>query len=163
MLGRLKPGMDMKQAQASLNVIARRMAEEHPDSDNEAKILLYPEKLSRPDPDPEHELPVAAISFSILAALVLLVACFNVANVLLVRATVSQAFTVPLGYIGAGGDFRKKITKMPRKWQSSTKRWPRNSGRAKMHWESASVGRAREALPYGRRDRTRRKKFEHSR
>jgi ABC-type antimicrobial peptide transport system permease subunit len=89
-LGRLKPGTDMKQAQASLNVIARRIAEEHPDSNRDAKILLYPEKLSRPDPDPENELPAAAISFSILAALVLLVACFNVANVLLVRATVRQ-------------------------------------------------------------------------
>jgi predicted permease len=89
-LGRLKLGTDMKQAQASLNVIARRIAEEHPGSNKDAKILLYPEQLSRPDPDPENELPAAAISFSILAALVLLVACFNVANVLLVRATVRQ-------------------------------------------------------------------------
>jgi predicted permease len=89
-LARLKPGMTLKHAQASLNVIAHRMAEDHPDSNKDAKIVLYPEKLARPEPDPDNSLPAAAISFSILAALVLLVACFNVANVLLVRATVRQ-------------------------------------------------------------------------
>jgi putative ABC transport system permease protein len=89
-LGRLKSGMGIRQAQAALNVIASRMAEEHPETNKDAKILLYPEKIARPDPDPDNSIPAAAISFSILAALVLLVACFNVANVLLVRATVRQ-------------------------------------------------------------------------
>lgn len=89
-LGQLKQSVSLKQAQASLNVIARRMAEEHPDTDKDSKIFLYPEKIARPDPDPDNSLISAAISFSVLAALVLLVACFNVANVLLVRATVRQ-------------------------------------------------------------------------
>lgn len=88
--GRLKPGFSAKQAEASLNVVARRLAEQHPDTDKGMTIRLYPEKIARPDPDPDNAIPAAAVAFTILAALVLLVACFNVANVLLVRATVRQ-------------------------------------------------------------------------
>ena len=86
LVGRLKPGVGVKQAQATLNVVAQRLAEQHPDVDKAISIQDFPEKLARPDPDPDNTLPTVAAAFSVLAALVLLVACFNIANVLLVRA-----------------------------------------------------------------------------
>lgn len=89
-MARLKPGANFNQAQSSLNVVSQRIAELHPDSDKGVTVLAFPEKLARPDPDPDNSLPGIAAVFMALAALVLLVACFNVTNVLLVRATSRQ-------------------------------------------------------------------------
>jgi len=102
LMARLKPGVNLKQAQASLNVVAQRIAEQHSDSDKGISIGAFPEKLSRPDPDPDNSLPAIAAAFMALAALVLLVACFNVTNVLLVRATARQREMAIRAALGAG-------------------------------------------------------------
>jgi predicted permease len=102
LLGRLKPGVSVKQAQAPLNVVAQRLAEQHPDTDKGISIQAYPEKLARPEPDAEGTLPAVAAAFTVLAALVLLVACFNIANVLLVRAAVRQREMGIRAALGAG-------------------------------------------------------------
>src|SRR2546430_3236741 len=81
-MGRLKPGVNIKQAQASLNVVADRIAEAHPDTEKGIKVQLFPERLARPEPDAENPIPATSIAFMCLALLVLLVACFNIANVL---------------------------------------------------------------------------------
>src|SRR5271154_6505702 len=101
-LGRLKPGVDLKQAQASLDVVAKRISEQHPDTDKDISVRAYPEKLARPEPDPDNTLPTVAFIFISLSSLVLLVACFNVANVLLVRATVRQREMAIRAALGAG-------------------------------------------------------------
>lgn len=102
LMGRLKPGVTLKQAEASLNVVAQRVAQAHPDSEKGISIQVFPEKLARPEPDPDNSIPSAAIAFMGLAALVLLVACFNIANVLLVRATVRQREMAIRAALGAG-------------------------------------------------------------
>ncbi len=102
LMARLKPGVDLKRARATLDVIAKRLSEEHPETDKGISIGIFPERLARPEPDPDNTIPGVAMAFTVLAALVLLVACFNIANVLLVRATVRQREMAIRAAIGAG-------------------------------------------------------------
>jgi predicted permease len=102
LLGRLKAGVSAKQSSVPLAVLARRLAEQHPEVDKGIAIQVFPEKAARPEPDPDNTLPAIAGAFTALAALVLLVACFNIANVLLVRAAVRQREMGIRAALGAG-------------------------------------------------------------
>lgn len=88
--GRLKPGASLRQAQSSVNVVTERLAEEYPATDKGVTIRVIPERLARPQPFAKNIVPLIVGIFLLLAALVLLLACMNVANILLVRATMRQ-------------------------------------------------------------------------
>jgi len=85
-LGVLAPGVSRQTAQSSVDVVMKRLASTYSE-DKELSARLYPELLSRPEPDPSNGVLVAGILFMVLAGLVLLLACTNVANIILVRAT----------------------------------------------------------------------------
>ena len=89
-LGRLRPGVSVREAQTELSVIARRLAQEHPQDEKDLAFTVFPELQARPVPLPNNPMLAVSALFMALAALVLLLACFNVANLLLVRATVRQ-------------------------------------------------------------------------
>src|SRR6202051_1280264 len=54
LLGRLKSGVSLKQAQASLAVTAQQLSERYPATEKGMTISAFPEKLARPDPDPDN-------------------------------------------------------------------------------------------------------------
>lgn len=87
LLGFLAPGTTQKQAEASVTLIASRLRRQYPDLEKGLEIGVRPELQSRPSPQNDNSLVVAAVFFLGLAGLVLLLACANIANLLLVRAT----------------------------------------------------------------------------
>jgi predicted permease len=86
-MGRLKQGTTLKQAQSSIDVIAGRLASQYPEADKGVQVRVVPERFARPGAFVATFVPVIASLFLVLAGLVLLLACTNVANMLLVRAT----------------------------------------------------------------------------
>jgi predicted permease len=89
-MARLKPGVSYAQAQSAIDVIAARLAKQYPATDKNVTVRVYRERLARPQPLGSNIIAVIAGFFLVLAAVVLLLACMNVANVLLARATVRR-------------------------------------------------------------------------
>src|SRR6202453_2786988 len=83
---RMRGGTTLAQAQASLAVIGQRLAQEYPQAEKDLNLQVFAELRARPPPDPQNTLLIIGTLFLCLAALVLLLACVNVANLLLVRA-----------------------------------------------------------------------------
>jgi predicted permease len=89
-LGRLKPGVTLAQAQSRFDVISRRLAAQYPVTDKDLSVRVMDERLSRPIPYANNAFIVFSGLFLILGALVLLLACTNIANILMARASVRQ-------------------------------------------------------------------------
>ena len=94
-MGRLKPGVSESQAHASLNLLAQQLAGAYPDAWKERnkqsrKISIIAEHYARVPPEARSILMGLAGLFTVLVALVLLIACSNVSNMLLARATARQ-------------------------------------------------------------------------
>jgi predicted permease len=82
--GRLKPGVTTARAEAGLNSVARGLAQQYPKNDDGMKILLTPPGLAG------NYLRGAVTGFAAalfgVSCLVLLVACTNLASILMARA-----------------------------------------------------------------------------
>jgi len=83
-LGRLKPGVSMKSAEASINIITKQLGREYPDNDAGVSIVLSAPGMAGT------YLRGAITGFSavlmVVAGMVLLIACVNLASLLLARA-----------------------------------------------------------------------------
>ncbi len=96
-IARLKPGVTIEQAQAEASVIAQRLEQEHPLTNKEqgAQVVSITDEIIG-DIRPALLMIFGAVVF------VLLVACANVANLLLARATVRYKEMTIRSAIGAG-------------------------------------------------------------
>ncbi len=88
--GRLRSGVNLKQAGAELSVVAQEIVRLHPDIEKNLNIDVYPESALRISTGNGKLVYVIAALFLSLAGLVLLLACLNVANLILVRATARE-------------------------------------------------------------------------
>ncbi len=87
---RLRPGVTLAQADAELNVAARDMMRQQPEVEKNLVLAAFSEPAMRiPTGDPKTMYIMAGLFLS-LAGMVLLLACVNVANLVLVRATTRE-------------------------------------------------------------------------
>ncbi|MGH9703898.1 MAG: ADOP family duplicated permease, partial [Candidatus Acidiferrales bacterium] len=86
-LARLREGITLAQAQASLRVVSDRLAKQYPKTNEGTVIHAFQLRPPGPTANPQAA-PITAITvlFLILAAFPLVLSCVNVANLLLVRA-----------------------------------------------------------------------------
>ncbi|HKW97714.1 MAG TPA: ABC transporter permease [Bryobacteraceae bacterium] len=84
---RLKPGVSMAQAQSAMNLVANRLAAEYPQTNRDLHVNLIPGG-ARTQPFLVASGLVSATTVTMfgVVALVLLIACSNVANLMLARA-----------------------------------------------------------------------------
>src|ERR1700733_9300442 len=106
-LGRLRPGVTMAQAQAEFATIAGNLAREYPNTNKNIGVALAP--VWKAHYGVQDFLRSVLGFLMIAAALVLLIACVNVANLLLARATAREREMAIRSAMGAD---RKRLVRL---------------------------------------------------
>jgi predicted permease len=87
MRGRLKPGKTLEQARANLTLLASRLAADNPATNRDRRIALRPTSSVHFHPSLDPVVVPIATALMVVVGLVLLIACANVASMLLARAS----------------------------------------------------------------------------
>lgn len=90
MVGRLKPGVALPQADASLRTLAQHLQQEYPNDNRGRGVITMPLSQTNVPPNQRSTFQLAGLLVSVVVGLVLLIACANVANLLLTRAAQRQ-------------------------------------------------------------------------
>ena len=105
-MAHLRAGVSQAQATSAVQLLANQLAEEYRPDDRDTKVFVLPERLSRPEPSFSGFVPFAVAVFSVMAGLVLFIACANVANLMFSRAVARQN---ELGIRSAIGGGRRRL------------------------------------------------------
>lgn len=87
MAGRLKAGVTIEQASAHLKTLASALEEEYPEPNKGRSVELRPLTEATIFPQIRGALTMGSAVLMVVVRLVLLIACFNVANLMMARAT----------------------------------------------------------------------------
>ena len=112
LVGRLRPGVTQKSADASLATVASQLAKAYPEDDKDQTFIVRP--LSRlgisTQPLTDSQLIVPSVLLLSVAAVVLLIASLNVANMMLARGTTRRReVAVRLALGGSGADILRQL------------------------------------------------------
>jgi predicted permease len=99
-IARLRPGVTLEKARAAVQVLNDRLAKEYPDTNKQS--ALYIEKAGQLNPAARGPAIAFFALLLVVMTLVLLIACANVANLLLARAAARQREIATRLAIGAG-------------------------------------------------------------